>query len=364
MSTNPPLPRRKTLLDWLKAPYRLINHRLYRHIEVLEAQLRGVLNAQAELDRALNQSKADGEARLQTEQTARIQIEQTLAQCENDLRQAYEDLRALEFTAQDRLQMYEDLKRAYENEKILFERTSSEIRSIRAPSILLNAIPKSAGVYIRNALRARLMFEDADITAGIFPNDIICHDRLPAFMAGNKVAHHHFDASPTNLWFMRTVGLRVVVHVRDPRACILSWVHHLKDVTSPSQLLPHPANTPPAEYFGKDFGWRLDWMIDHHFPIFVRWIEQWAAAAPDFSDLVLLTSYEDFISDESAYFDRIIDFFGIPRARYFKIPMAKSAENNFRSGTADEWRGALTREQIERCNTALPTELAKKFGWR
>ena len=233
----------------------------------------------------------------------------------------------------------------------------------RLPSIFLAAIPKSAGSYINNTLLRGLHFDHYDLTINLFPYDLIVWDRWAAFCEGNKVAHHHIEASAPNLWYMRTFALKLVVHVRDPRAVLLSWIHHLSSNTRAAELLPHPVLAPPDEYYAKPLPWKIDWMIDHHLQVFTRWIEDWLDAEPAHAETLLFTQYEDFVRDGAGFVNKILDFYGIPRSRFLDPALPLAREFNFRKGQVEEWRDVFDEQQRRKASSAVPAGLYERFGW-
>lgn len=243
--------------------------------------------------------------------------------------------------------------------------TASPMRgsSIPLPGILFNAIPKSAGSYINNLILRGLGFAHIDITLGIFPDDVLHYGALELFLRGNKVAHHHLDASPINRRYMALYGVRAVIHTRDPRAVLLSWLHHLAPAARPSDLPMLPMIAPPAAYYAKPADWRMDWLIDNHFDIFVGWIAGWVAAESELGMQLRFTSFEEFLRSPWAVVDAILEFYGIASNRLVRVDLPRTAALNFRVGRMDEWRETMSRSQQTRCRARIPDALMHRFAW-
>lgn len=231
------------------------------------------------------------------------------------------------------------------------------------PSILLNAVPKSAGSYINHLLLRSLSYQEIDIAIGLFPGDIVNYAQLDAFADGNKVAHHHLEASDINRRYLAMRGLKAVIHTRDPRACLLSWAHHLAPAGHPDNLPSLPLSAPPPEYFALPFAGQIDWLIDHHLDLFVDWHAGWVAAQFELQGRLLFTRFEDFVADRRSVLRAIVDFHGIPRDAVTLADLPPDATLNFRVGRVDEWREAFTPAQQARCRARLPDALMRRFGW-
>lgn len=242
-----------------------------------------------------------------------------------------------------------------------WRRRQAEQRSL--PSILLNAVPKSAGSHINHLLLRSLAFEEIDIALGLFPGDIIDYARLDAFCAGNKVAHHHLDASDINRRYILLRDLKAVIHTRDPRASLLSWVHHLAPAGHPEKLPMLPLIAPPPAFFAADLPSQIDWAIEHHLDVFVAWHAGWVAAQAELPGRLLFTSYEDFTADHAAVVDAIADFNEIPRDAVKLVDLPPNPGLNFRVGRVDEWRDVFTPDQQARSRARLPDDLMQRFGW-
>jgi hypothetical protein len=244
-----------------------------------------------------------------------------------------------------------------------FDQALTALTAARLPSICLAALPKTAGVYIYSTLLKGLYFDSYALTNGVFPDDLIMWKRWTQFAEGNKAAHNHLEGSPANLWYIKTFGMRLVVHVRDPRAILLSWIHHLASIKREAEALPHPVIAPPDDYYEKPLSWRIDWMIDHHLEVFVCWIERWLDAEVSHPNTVLFTRYEDFAHDKAGFLNEILDFYGIPRSRFHDPMLPLVREFNFRTGRMDEWRDVFDERQRQRASSAVPPRLFERFGW-
>jgi hypothetical protein len=171
------------------------------------------------------------------------------------------------------------------------------------------------------------------------------------------------EASPPNLWYLKIFQAKLVIHVRDPRAVLLSWIHHLAAATHEAQLLPHAVIAPPDEYYSKPLSWKISWMIEHHLQVFVRWIEEWLDAEPRYRAQLLFTRYEDFVHDRASFIDRILGFYGIPTTHFVDPALPLIRELNFRTGRVAEWREVFDAQQRRLASSRIPDRLYERFQW-
>ena len=238
-----------------------------------------------------------------------------------------------------------------------------------APPMLLAALPKSGSVFVFQGLtdgtgKGRV----SGVQGGAFPNFTVCQPGLIWLTSYRLATHTHLAPSRTNLieLSVRFKLDRMIVHVRDPRQALISWFHFLPSVIrvlDPSQQLHYDV---PEDYLSWPEPRQLDWQIEHFLPWFVDWIIGWLDAhrQPWFETRILYTSFEDMVSNTRGFFDRILEFYDIDRAcfTYPETPHVHG-DRNFRRGLIDEWRTALSPEQIERASAAIPDRLYDRFGW-
>jgi hypothetical protein len=236
------------------------------------------------------------------------------------------------------------------------------------PSIFVNSIPKSGTVFSGLALTRGLGLEPSSFSSGQFPYHLVDVAALARFAKGGCCAQGHVDASAVNLQSLGAFLTRWVVHIRDPRSVLLSWVHHISRIFEArsngqyEHLLIFPA--PPNEYYERPFGERIDWNIDNFLPAVVRWTRDWLAVCDSGEHNILLTTYSELVLSERAFIDRILAFYGIERSRlsWPEIPRTMS-DSHFRTGTEDEWLSVLSQDQLARSTAAIGKDLLERFNW-
>jgi hypothetical protein len=233
-----------------------------------------------------------------------------------------------------------------------------------AGRILLNTLPKSGSVFLYRTLSESLRVPSMHLGNNYGLIDQISPEKLHTFVAGSFVAQSHLAPSPENLRQLSHFGCRVVLHIRDPRQALLSWLHHLDRIRDNAEALLLCAAQPPARYFEWDLARKLDWQIDHYLPLEIDWLRGWVAIHDRHHDTpVLLTTYEELTADIGKLCRRICDFAGIESNRFRLVDIPKTIDVHFRSGDDNEWRRVYSPAQIARANAMLAGELASRFGW-
>lgn len=247
-----------------------------------------------------------------------------------------------------------------------FARTREQAIARGLPPVLINTVPKSASETIWNRLATGLDMGQSHISIGLFPQCTVLPYRLQTFMHGGVMAKEHLPATQHNLRQLREAGInRLVFHVRDPRQATLSWVHFVRDDISMRLLAPIWRQVvPSAQVLREGLPATLDWAIDTYLPQLVKFMVDWDALDrdPDQNFEVKFLSFEYFRQAGDAYFDDVLDFYGIPRAHF--APDAGHEDVHYRKGELEEWRDVLTSAQARRAWAQIPPELAERFGWR
>src|ERR1700722_5266764 len=234
------------------------------------------------------------------------------------------------------------------------------------PSILIVTIPKSGTIYTSQLLARGLDLTAAAVSAGGFSRYTIDIEKIAAFAGGGQLAMTHCDGCAENLHILSGFLDRWVVHIRDPRSVLLSWVHHLDRLyderNNGTHQLLYTYPTPPAGYFELPFPERIEWNIANFLPQAIRWIKDWLDVYDCGRHNILLTTYTELARTERAYVEKGLDFYAIPRSAFVDCPIDKTA-CHFRVGREDEWAQVLTRDQIARTTRMIGRPLLDRFGW-
>jgi hypothetical protein len=239
-----------------------------------------------------------------------------------------------------------------------------EVRSAM-PSLLLNTMPKSGSVFLMHTLSETLGCGRLHLGSMYSLIDQISLEKMRAFAKGGWVAQDHLAPSLENLQMLQHFGCAMVLHVRDPRQAMVSWLHHLDRIhrEQGEEPLLLVAPRPPSRYFAWDFSQKIDWQIDHYLPQAIDWLVRWLAVY-DADDIpMLLTEYCELNRDADRLCRRICRFYGVATEGLHFVDIAKTIDNHFRLADDEEWLRVLSSAQIERVDALLPLELASRFGW-
>ena len=173
-----------------------------------------------------------------------------------------------------------------------------------------------------------------------------------------------FGASRVNIAYLSKVAGKVNVHLRDPRQATLSYVHFLSTFEPTVETFQFIYPDMPENFFDLPLEEKIDWGIDHWLPLLVEWINGWVEAESKAENLAIRFShFEDMVKDSDAFVEEMLDFFQIPKERFFATKVEKSSAVHFRKGETNEWQSVFTPAQLERSTSMIPAELRDRFGW-
>jgi glycosyltransferase involved in cell wall biosynthesis/uncharacterized coiled-coil DUF342 family protein len=251
--------------------------------------------------------------------------------------------------------------------KTIAEEYRGALEKTRLPPLLITTMPKSGTYYLSKLFGDGLFIGTRIVSHQYFPHDVIRQPELRALSRGNCVSQDHFGASPINLTHIARHVDRLVVHLRDPRQAMLSYVHFLdtKQFRRNEQetlLFIYPPL--PDDYYRLEFPAKLDWAIEHWLSLLVEWVAEWVEAAATWDrPRIKFTRFEDLVADRDAFFRDVLAFFGIPLERFIPPRIEPDDEIHFRKGEIDEWRRVFTPAQIAAAAAKIPKPLAARFGW-
>ncbi|MDX1711917.1 MAG: tetratricopeptide repeat protein [Rhodovibrionaceae bacterium] len=247
----------------------------------------------------------------------------------------------------------------------LFGRKRDDAKARGLPGMIINTMPKSASESIWNKLAQGLGMAQSHLSIGLFPECCLIPFRLARVAEGGIIAKEHIPASAHNLKLLEEHGLtRMVVHLRDPRQAMLSWVHFVRDDVSMRLMAPIWRRTvPPAHIVKGPLDETVDWCIEHYLPILVDFIDGWrrVAADPQSPFQARFLTFEKFRTEPEAYFDEALDILGAPKAGFRAEAQAETV--HLRKGALDEWREVLDKQRQAAAWKQIPADMAEQFGW-
>lgn len=237
----------------------------------------------------------------------------------------------------------------------------------KGKSIIIITLPKSGTAYILSYLLKGLRYKSGHETfSSGFPNAVVHIENIKTFLQGGYVGATHMPSDHECLEYLYKV--KKVVHMRDPRQATLSWTHfvqkHGQKNLDQGYKVVDPETKAPPEYLDWPLEKKLDFMIDNYLPVCVTWIENWLRVIDDTKGgEYLLLTYEEFLEDNDAYFNRILNFYKIPDKSFQKPDFNKVNHAHYRSGKKDEWLTVFTDKQKEKAAAMVPGELIRRFNW-
>jgi len=233
-------------------------------------------------------------------------------------------------------------------------------------SILLNTMPKSGSVFVQRTLCMLLKIDQKYIgNRYALIDQINVHD-AETISKGNFVSQNHLAPSQENVQILRHFGLKMVLHLRDPRQALLSWVHHLDWITGKSDTSPwllYFAPRTPSGYFEWHFHQKVDWQIENFLPQLVHWTERWVQIADSGVIPVLITQHRDLQTNEKTFFESILAFYGLD-TNYVPVGLPRTMnETHYRMADPSEWSRVFVPAQIANATAAISSELCSRFGW-
>lgn len=240
--------------------------------------------------------------------------------------------------------------------------------AVTNPMIIVNSLLKSGSTYLEKSLQNSLGYK-----VKILP--FISNKKQLTNIMNNTsldttLTKQHFIPTELNVALFKTLTDRIVIHVRDPRQVLLSWVHHLHVAkTYEDEIVFYKdIGKSRAEYLALDFQEQVDLCIKYFLPRATNWINGWLAiqkqeAAKENGLKILLTTYDELVTDEIGLFNKILQFYELDPNIYAFTPAKKNANVRFRKGDQNEWKQAFTQEQKNKIASIVPESLLLTFGW-
>jgi hypothetical protein len=242
------------------------------------------------------------------------------------------------------------------------------------PPVLLVALPKSGSIYLQRALRRTLRVQTHHIGAAGMTGSTFGHYDLLRFERGNVVSREHLQPRAFSLAILAAHSIRkIVLHVRDPRAAIVSWTRHMDRVLENRGLRSVELSCElimPEAYRDWSFEQRLSWQVENKMPGFVRWIEDWLQLVETSRDVkFLVTDFRALRDDASGLVARILDFYEIAYGPdWISMPVVRVGKNNIytlpdAAASRPAWMTAMSAETLQAANANVPSCLLDRFDW-
>ena len=260
----------------------------------------------------------------------------------------------------------EQVRNDYLSMKGIAEEYRRVLEATKLPPMLFTTMPKSGTYFISRLFGEGLFIGTRIVSHQYFPDDVIRQPELRILSRGSCISQDHFGASKINLTHIRRHVNRMIVHLRDPRQAMLSYIHYLStERFRRNELETHLFIYPtlPADFFERDLASKIDWGVENWLPLLVSWVDEWVNADNGDGLNIKFTRYEDLVADEEMFVADVLGFFGIPESRFFHPTILPDEEVHFRKGETDEWMQVFSPAQIRAANARVPETLATRFAW-
>jgi hypothetical protein len=223
------------------------------------------------------------------------------------------------------------------------------------PSVVLVTMEKSGSVSLANIFTSGLNLPSF---AYSFLNLSVVESWARDYARGGACYVTHLRPYPENITRLKRSGIgKMIVHTRDPRQAILSWLHHLERYRD---VFPEKNN---SHFRSLSLDEKLPHCMDMYMG-YVQWIEGWCKASQDID--ILFSTFEQFVMSRDDFTQRYLDFYG-PHAGEFNPHSAftehAGIDYHKRLGEIDEWRSVFSPANQRMLGQLLPDALRERFSW-
>ena len=234
------------------------------------------------------------------------------------------------------------------------------------PTVAIFTLPKSGTLFLRAAIEEFTPLPGLPLSIRLFPQDWIIPSYLSQIAQGGCYLSEHLDGRAENLTALASAGItRLYVQIRDPRQALISWVYHV--VKGWGDIYQIGRVDAAADYPTLPLSDQIDYMIDHHYPRCLTWIQGWVTAQAEAEKWgldILIKDYGDLQTDPLQTIKDLFAYFMIIPQKNLRLPKLEPGMAHFRRGDPDEWRKLCNKNQQKRLNSALPETLRQRFDWR
>lgn len=173
---------------------------------------------------------------------------------------------------------------------------------MKADRIFIAAFPKAGSSFVTNVLCDYTGFKERKYAEPGMHKDLVVA-RLQAASGKPHIVKQHTIALPKNLELMREFEMRPVVLVRNIFDGLVSLNDYLPAMDRDNFLMPNVDGCGPEE--------RLRATVLFCAPFYIQfYVSWWRAERAGFP--VCWVTYEEMLSDKPAFFEKIVEFCGMP----------------------------------------------------
>ena len=230
---------------------------------------------------------------------------------------------------------------------------------------IFSGFPRSASVYVYTSLcRGLKIFGTGGVHGGAFPNFTLSQEGLNFMLKSRGTSHTHLSASKTNVLeiFERYKLKKVLIHIRDPRQVLISWLDWIPKATSADHVQFKHYNL-PQNYLKLSKKKQLDWLIENWYPKLIKWLLDWINLSENkYKSKIYISKFEDMKKNETLFFENILNFLNIDKD-IFIMPTKPTFEGyrNFRNGKVNTWIDELNKSNINKLKQNTPKKIFEYF---
>jgi len=231
-------------------------------------------------------------------------------------------------------------------------------------------MPKSGSVYLVNTLTNILKNWNFTYLGNEYAliDQINLNKARTFFNSDAVLSSNHLAPSSENINILRHFGATPVIHLRDPRSALLSWVHHLDRVTKEdenSELCLYTRIRVPPGYFKTSLSEKIDFHIEQYLPDLVSWTKKWLEIHDSSEISSLITYWHELKYHEKHTLRRILHFNGInydENDLNLSSPEKSIEMSHYRKGEDSEWIDVFTKSQQIKCEKLIPVDIINRVN--
>ena len=235
--------------------------------------------------------------------------------------------------------------------------------------IVISTMPKTGTAYINKILEDSFgsACNFVDLQGGRWPHSTLNRTSLNRMNEeGNLIsAGLHLMPFKMNAWDFIEHGInKIVVHYRDPRQALLSWLHHIEKLNNENRLPSFSIPTNP-DYFNFSLEQKIDYLINSpHFEGNIEYLRGWKEIKEKFDGKLAIhfSSFIEMKNNPESFFEEIFRFFEVDKNQFpLNLSDAIEGKRHFRKGLIDEWKQVFTEKQIKKTDDMISQEIKDYF---
>ncbi|WP_419779733.1 hypothetical protein [Maridesulfovibrio sp.] len=234
---------------------------------------------------------------------------------------------------------------------------------------LFISMPHSGSTYISKKVAESINSSWLPVHAGYeLRESLLDWTKLNKSIRENGVSICHIPSSRINNIVLRQHVSRCIVHIRDPRQSILSWIHKIeiklnnKEYDWFERIIP----ALPERYLTMSLEDKLWCHLENEFTQRVEMVQGWMnyQDSEESPVRIFFTTHQELKEFPELLFSIILHYFNLSATGVnLEINRRDNRKYNFRKGSSNEWMDIYSEEQKEYADKRLPENIKIRFGW-